>query len=186
MRKSTHSRKTFGFTSCGDILAKLEREVARLDTAKTLEEAADHASNAAVTAWHLSEWAWAALKKGGHIGQGVDWADKGEFQKWLTSEGCVELQHCQALANSFKHLGHDSSASDSDFAPQAGPAIGEWINSRGEKWTWVNSMGEPVYFTIGNDSTWWVVEGDKKYPASQLFSEVARFWQSFLDRYAIR
>jgi hypothetical protein len=52
--------------------------------------------------------------------------------------------------------------------------------------TWVNSMGEPVYFSSGNDATWWVVEGDKKYLASQLFSEVARFWQSFLDRYTIR
>ena len=47
--------KDFGFTSCRDILAKLERELGRLDTAKTLKEAADHASNAAVTAWHLSE-----------------------------------------------------------------------------------------------------------------------------------
>ena len=71
MRKSTHSRKTFGFTSRRDILAKLERELGRLDTAKTLEKAADHASNAAVTAWHLSEWAWAALKKGGLIGKDV-------------------------------------------------------------------------------------------------------------------
>lgn len=185
MRKSTHRRKLFGFTSCGDILAKLERELARLDTAKTLEEAADHASNAAVTAWHLSEWAWAALKKGGLIGKDVAWKNKGEFQKWLTTEGCTELRHCEMLANSFKHLGHDPGSGDSDFTPQAGPAIGEWINSRGEKGTWVNSTGEPVYFTSGNDSTWWVTEGDKKYLASELFVEVVEFWRGFLDRYAI-
>ena len=123
MRRSTHNPKTFGFTSCSDVFAKLERELARLRSAKNLEEAADHASNAAVTAWHLSEWAWAALKKGNHINHGVDWANIGSFQKWLTTEGCAQLQHCQVLANSFKHLGHDSSASDSDFTPEAGPLL---------------------------------------------------------------
>jgi hypothetical protein len=185
MRKSPQGRKTFGFTSCGDILAKLERELARFDTAKTLEEAADHASDAAVTAWHLSEWAWAALKKSVQIGDGFAWADKGEFQKWLTSEGCAELQHCRTLANSFKHLGHDSSASDSDLTPQPGPAIVEWTNSRGEKVNWANSMGEPIYFTSGHDLKWWVTEGDKKYLACELFVKVVEFWRGFLDRYAI-
>src|ERR1700756_5931958 len=117
------------------------------------------------------------LEERGLIGKDVAWKDKGEFQKWLTSEGCAELQHCRTLANSFKHLGHDSSASDSDFTPQAGPAVGEWINSGGEKGTWVNSMGEPVYFTSDNDSTWWIVEGDKKYLASELFVKVVEFWR---------
>jgi hypothetical protein len=185
MSRSTRSRKTFGFTSCGDVLAKLERELTRLHSAKNLEDAADHASNAAVTAWHLSEWAWAALKKGAHIGHGVYWVNKGSFQEWLTTEGCTQLQHCQVLANSFKHLGHDSSASDSDFTPQPGPAIVEWINSRGEKVNWVNSMGEPVYFTSGSDSTWWITEGDKKYSANQLFGKAIGFWRDFLDQYAI-
>ena len=106
MRRSTHNPKTFGFTSCSDVFAKLERELARLHSAKNLEETADHASNAAVTAWHLPEWAWAALKKGNHINHGVDWANIGSFQKWLTTEGCTQRQHCQVLANSFKSLGH--------------------------------------------------------------------------------
>jgi hypothetical protein len=193
MRKSTSSRKTFGFTSCGDILAKLERELARLDTAKTLEEAADHATNAAITAWHLSEWAWAALRKGGVIGKGFGWANKGEFQNWVTTEGCTELQHCEMLANSFKHLGHDPCANDydydydydSDLTPQPGPAIVEWTNSRGEKVSRANLMGEPVYFTSGHGLKWWVTEGDKKYLASELFVKVVEFWRGFLDRYAI-
>lgn len=185
MRKSTHSRKTFGFTSFGDVLAKLDRELARLHSAKSLEDAADHASNAAVTAWHLSEWAWAALRKGGHIGPGSRWHSVKEFQEWLIVEGCIELGHCLLLANSFKHLGHNSSKSVADFTAQSGPAIVEWVSSRGEKNTFVNSKGEPIYFTSGSDSQWWITEGDKKYSANQLFGKAMGFWRDFLDRYAI-
>jgi hypothetical protein len=185
MRKSPGSPKTFGFTSCGDIFAKFERELHRLDSANTLEDAADHATNAAVTAWHLSEWAWVALKKGGLIGKGVAWTNKREFQNWLSTEGCNELQHCEMLANSFKHLGHDPSAGDLDLTPQLGPGIVEWTNSRGEKVNWVHSMGEPVYFTRGHDLKWWVTEGNKRYLASELFVKVVEFWRDFLDRYSI-
>jgi hypothetical protein len=55
--------RTFGITSCREMLAKLGREISHLETAKTLEDAADHGTNAAVTAWHLGDWIWVTIKQ---------------------------------------------------------------------------------------------------------------------------
>ncbi len=53
---------TFGLISCRGMLAKLEREIARLEAAKSLADACDHGTNAAVTAWHLVDWTWSAFE----------------------------------------------------------------------------------------------------------------------------
>src|ERR1700738_2061197 len=59
----TNKFRTFGTTSCRDMLAKLAREVSRPEAAKALEDAADHGTNAAVTAWHLVDWIWVTIKQ---------------------------------------------------------------------------------------------------------------------------
>jgi hypothetical protein len=41
---------------------KLERELERLASATDRDELVDYGLNAAVTAWHLTEWIWADIK----------------------------------------------------------------------------------------------------------------------------
>src|SRR5258708_12819513 len=149
--------KTFRLTSCRDVLAKLDRELARLDTARTLEDACDHSTNAAITAWHLVDWTWSALKKDKQLSDrianandlGGRWSGINEFQGWVLGHGCSELRHCQMITTSFKHSGLSSKADDPDFAAQPGPVEVQWVNASGQPFTWVNSAGEPFSWSAG-------------------------------------
>jgi hypothetical protein len=180
--------KTFGLTSCRDVLAKLDRELARLDTARTLEDACDHSTNAAISAWHLVEWTWSALKKDKQLSDritnandlGVRWREIDEFKKWLLEHGCSELRHCQMITNSFKHLDRSSKPRDPDFATQRGPLFMGQV-------TLVSATGEPkpIYVALGNYSEWYIIEDDKKYLINSLLKAVQHFWHTFLNLYAI-
>jgi hypothetical protein len=184
MRRAAPIQKTFGFRSARQMLDKLQREVIRIESAQTIEDAADHCSNAAVTAWHLFEWTWALLK--GERAQEKGWHKREDFETWLLSSGCPELQHCQILTTSFKHSSHEPKPGNPKFEAQPGPVPGQWTNIRGEIGTWVNSTGEPGYFVVGDESEWWIVEGEKKYLARHLFGKVAEFWRNFLDQHSIQ
>jgi hypothetical protein len=183
--------KTFGLTTYRDVLAKLDRELERLDAAETLKDAADHGTNAAITAWHLVDWTWSALKSDSQLCDriakdlGARWNEPNEFKRWLVEHGCRELRHCQMITTSLKHSGFNSKPSDPDFTALPGPVSAEWVNDRGEIGTWINAAGDPVYWTVGNDSEWWIIEGDQNHSANLLLRKVRDFWWRFIERYAI-
>ena len=52
---------TFDLETCRDLLDKLDRELKRIRGTNNRLELADHGYNFAITAWHISEWAWAAM-----------------------------------------------------------------------------------------------------------------------------
>ena len=54
--------KTFGINSSRDMLEKFKREIERLAGSITRQEVVDHGLNAAMIAWHLTDWAWKEIK----------------------------------------------------------------------------------------------------------------------------
>src|SRR5258708_34534766 len=54
--------KTFAINSSRDMLEKLKREIGRLAGSIIRQEIIDHGLNAAMTAWHLTEWTWREIQ----------------------------------------------------------------------------------------------------------------------------
>jgi hypothetical protein len=50
--------RTLEFREAADFLQKLNREIARVRDVKETTDVIDHATNAAMTAWHLTDWVW--------------------------------------------------------------------------------------------------------------------------------
>lgn len=53
---------TFRPTSAEDVIAKLRREIERIEPPVELEFVADHVNDAFRTAWHVHDWIWNAIK----------------------------------------------------------------------------------------------------------------------------
>ncbi len=104
-----------GWGSPFDIVCKLEREMERMQDAKTLRDFVEHTMNFALTANHMIEWVWAVLQL-----DPVDDRAKFERDSWVAAIGfkpkkikqvklwaksqCPELDYCRQLANATKHL----------------------------------------------------------------------------------
>jgi hypothetical protein len=156
------------------------REVCRLEAAKTLEDAADHGTNAAVTAWHLSDWVWNAAKQNRQVLNQIPMAagsgqlDCKKFKEWLLENLVPALKICQIITTSSKH----SAEFEGEFYVQPQWVEISLVNEADEKLTFVNTAGESLRFV--NASRWLIVAGGKEYPALELFKEVHKFWASFL------
>lgn len=113
-----HAKQTFDLHSCRDMLNKLEREMKRLREAKKRTDVADHAFNAAMTAWQLTDWVardlWIERKRPRSQDTPpdmtrdlpVDGDDPKQMAKALkkyVKEKCPELAICQTFANASKH-----------------------------------------------------------------------------------
>jgi hypothetical protein len=180
-----NENRRFGINSCRDMLGKLEREISRLEVARTLEDAGDHGTNAAVAAWHLVDWTWSALKENRQIlyritaeaarGQ----LDDCKFKQWICEDPrCPSLEICQKITNSFKHSIDDEANSN---LKQEWVEV-YWTGAEGQNLTFTGARGEELSFV----NAWLIVDGENKYPALELFKEVHKFWSEFLDRYAIQ
>jgi hypothetical protein len=54
--------KTFAINSSRDMLEKLKREIERLAGSIIRQEVVDNGLNAAMTAWHLTDWTWREIE----------------------------------------------------------------------------------------------------------------------------
>lgn len=100
----------FERTSAKDVLEKLRREIARIESASDREIARDHVTNAFWTAWHLHEWVWDALSERPELKptvlnyrgideDGID--DQRTFGATL-AQRFVPLKICRVIATSSK------------------------------------------------------------------------------------
>src|ERR1051325_3230026 len=102
---------TFEATSATDVLAKLHREIDRIESGGDHESVRDHVVNAFWTAWHFHGWLWdavkdkpelkdAVLKYRGLDGEVLD--SKLSFGSAL-AERFVPLRICRLIATSPRH-----------------------------------------------------------------------------------
>src|SRR5713101_5536257 len=101
--------QTFAYESCRDLLDKLEREIDRYRTSVRddagVEELKDIAFNAAVTAWHLSDWVFNDLTPAQRRKLGFN--KPSDLQKYAR-ENCRALYLCRYAATASKHWAVDS------------------------------------------------------------------------------
>lgn len=103
---------TFEETSAKDVLAKLHREIARIDSGVDHDHVSDHVVNAFWTAWHLHEWLWAAIREKPELKEAVlkyrgldgeDIDNRLSFGMAL-SDRFVPLKICRVIATSPRHV----------------------------------------------------------------------------------
>src|SRR5262249_15656089 len=90
-------------------LEKLKREIERLAGSIIRQEIVDHGLNAAMTAWHLTEWTWREIQ--GSIPRirsvtekaGTSIRELKQFQQFVKRD-CAELAYCEGIAISTKHF----------------------------------------------------------------------------------
>ena len=101
--------KTLAINSSRDMLEKLKREIERLAGSIIRQEIVDHGLNAAMTAWHLTEWTWREIQ--GSIPRirsvtekaGTSIRELKQFQQFVKRD-CAELPYCEGIAISTKHF----------------------------------------------------------------------------------
>src|SRR5262245_56502036 len=85
------------------MLEKLKREIERLAGSIIRQEVVDHALNAAMTAWHLTDWTWREIQ--GSIPRlrtftaraGTPIRESKQFQEFV-KRNCAELAYCEGIA----------------------------------------------------------------------------------------
>lgn len=150
--------QNFSFETSVDIIWKLYWEIARLDHA-TPHDVIDmkcFAFNAAITAWQLSDWIFEDMSAEQRRQFGISTS---AALKNLACEQCRALHLCRQIATASKHrvvkVHYDDSIStkiDLDRTDRD-----HW-----PKWGLV------------------IIDGDKSYPAIDVFEEARMYWYKFL------
>src|SRR5262245_22906826 len=100
--------KTLAINSSRDMLEKLRREIDRLAGSIIRQEIVDHGLNAAMTAWHLTDWVWREIQGSTRrptltARAGAPIRELKQFQE-LVKRNCAELPYCEDIAISTNHL----------------------------------------------------------------------------------
>jgi hypothetical protein len=109
LREPQVTPKTFAINSSRDMLEKLKREIERLAGSIIRQEVVDHGLNAAMTAWHLTDWTWKEIKDSSQLRSLTARArmpirELKQFQEFVKRD-CAELAYCEGIAVSTKHFG---------------------------------------------------------------------------------
>ena len=182
--------KTLAINSSRDMLEKLKREIERLAGSIIRQEIVDHGLNAAMTAWHLTEWTWREIQ--GSIPQirsvtekaGTSIRELKQFQQFVKRD-CAELAYCEGIAISTKHftflklpvfstkvterfkinpdpIGKDGGATRHQFSP----------------------TGETVSYTA-QASELWITDGRSLTSAAEVLEGAFQWWRKFIDEMSI-
>jgi hypothetical protein len=131
-RKGANPR-TLEFRTAADFLQKLSREISRVSDANDATDVVDHATNAAMTAWHLTDWVWHDIEKDKTASPfrliasiaGKPIRSLHDFQTFVR-EASVDVLYCESIAVSSKHFG----SSGPEFSSAVQPRTEETRDAR--------------------------------------------------------
>jgi len=177
--------KTLAMQSSRDMLEKLKREIDRLAGSIIRQEIVDHGLNAAMTAWHLTDWAWREIQSSTRLptltaSAGAPIRDLKQFQE-LVKRNCAELAYCEGIAISTKH-----------FAFSKLPVFSTKVTERfkiGQVPISKDGVATPHQFSpIGENITYtaqaaelWITDGRSLAPAAEILENAYQWWRKFID-----
>ena len=186
-RFSSSRSATFDLVSCRDLLKKLEREIGRIKQATDRPEVCDHGTNAAFTAWHLTDWVWADVKDNWQIraaiakqaGRAANNFNLEELQDYVAG-GSKDLEICRIIATASKHVGWEI-LGDVQELTATGSARG--LNATGSARSALNIIGDPPV-----PSKRWILKikiDGQSSEALPVFRNAFKYWQSFIEEHHI-
>ena len=182
--------KTFAIYSSRDMLEKLKREIERLAGSIIRQEVVDHALNAAMTAWHLTDWTWREIQGSTLVLRAL--AARGrtpirelkQFQGFVKRD-CAELAYCEGIAISTKH-----------FAFSKLPVFSTKVTERfkispvptskdgGATLHQFSPTGESISYTA-QAAELWISDGRSLTPAAEILENAYQWWRKFIDEMSI-
>jgi hypothetical protein len=156
--------KTFALDNCRELLRKLEREIKRFGQDRTdIEARIDHAFNAVVTAWHLSDWVFADMTE----------EQKLKLQIFSLPElkahalQCRAIRLCRQAATASKHWEVTNFPDPNVAVIVTATPIGDTTVS------WPSIYIAPDWYL-------YFVDAQKTLEAEQVFEEALHFWTEFI------
>jgi hypothetical protein len=186
--KGAANPPTFGLRTPEDLIAKLERELARLGAARKPADMIDHGLNFAISAWHMAEWIAKndTCREALRVNlQTTDTDAQGLRKKLekLALSKCPELECCRVIASSAKHLQCTRPPPrDPTFMANEAPAEVGWVNNRNESITFCNNEGNLITWM---SSLCTVHEGNRRQ-ATEIFEQVLAWWRSFVVQLKVK
>ena len=181
--------KTFAINSSRDMLEKLKREIERLAGSIIRQEVVDHGLNAAMTAWHLTDWTWKEIKDSPRLRSltaraGTSIRELKQFQEFVKRD-CAELAYCEGIAVSTKHFGFSklpvfSTKVTERFKISPDP-IGK---DGGGNLHEFSPTGESISYTA-QASELWITDGSSRTPAAEILENTFQWWRKFIDEMSL-
>ena len=180
--------ETFALDSSRDMLEKLKRELERLAGSIIRQEVVDHGLNAAMTAWHLTDWTWRKIQAS--IPQhriltaraGTPIKELKEFQEFVKRD-CTELAYCEGIAVSTRHFAFSKLPVFSTKVAERfkiGPApIGKDGGATRHPPT-----GESISYTT-QASELWITDERSLTLAAETLENACQWWRKFIDEMSI-
>jgi hypothetical protein len=182
--------KAFAIDSSRDMLEKLKREIERLSGSIIRQEVVDHGLNAAMTAWHLTDWTWREIKDStprlrnltARAGRPI--RELKQFQAFV-KRNCTELANCEGIAVSTKHFAFSKLPMFSTKVTERftiGPdAIGKDGRATMQQFS---PTGEGISYTA-QASELWISDGRSLTLAAETLENAFRWWRKFIDELSI-
>jgi hypothetical protein len=181
--------KSLAMQSSRDMLEKLKREIERLAGSIIRQEVVDHGLNAAMTAWHLTDWTWKEIKDSSRLRSLTARArmqirELKQFQEFVKRD-CPDLAYCEGIAVSTKHFGFSklpvfSSKVAERFKISPHP-IGK---DGGGKQHEFSPTGESISYTT-QASELWITDGSSLTPAADILENTFQWWRKFIDEMSL-
>ena len=182
--------KTFAINSSRDMLEKLKREIERFAGSIIRQEVVGHGLNAAMTAWHLTDWTWREIQ--GSIPRlrsltaraGKPIKELKQFQEFV-KRNCAELAYCEGIAVSTKHFAFSKLPVFSTKVTERFRISSDPIGKDGGATLHQFSLtGGTVNYTV-QASELWITDGRSLTLAAEVLEGAFQWWRKFIDEMSI-
>jgi hypothetical protein len=182
--------KTFAINSSRDMLEKLKREIERFAGSIIRQEVVGHGLNAAMTAWHLTDWTWREIQ--GSIPRlrsltaraGKPIKELKQFQEFV-KRNCAELAYCEGIAVSTKHFAFSKLPVFSTKVTERFRISPDPIGKDGGATLHQFSLtGGTVNYTV-QASELWIIDGRSLTLAAEVLEGAFQWWRKFIDEMSI-
>jgi hypothetical protein len=177
--------KMLAMQSSRDMLEKLRREIDRFAGSIIRQEIVDHGLNAAMTAWHLTDWAWREIQDSTRrptltVRAGATIREVKQFQEFV-KRNCAELAYCEGIAISTKHFAFSklpvfSTKVTERFKIDAVPISKGGIATRHQ----FSPIGESITYTA-QAAELWITDGRSLTPAAEVLEHAFQWWHKFIN-----
>ena len=176
--------KTLAMQSSRDMLEKLRREIDRLAGSIIRQEIVDHGLNAAMTAWHLTDWVWREIQGSTRrptltARAGAPIRELKQFQE-LVKRNCAELAYCEGIAISTKHFTFSKLPMFSTKVTERFKINPDPISKDGATPHQFSPTGETVTYTA-QAAELWITDGTSLTPAAEVLEHTFQWWRKFLN-----
>jgi hypothetical protein len=177
--------KTLAMQASRDMLEKLRREIDRLAGSIIRQEIVDHGLNAAMTAWHLTDWAWREIQGSTRLPTltaraGAPIRELKQFQE-LVKRNCAELAYCEGIAISTKHFAFSklpvfSTKVTERFKIGPVPISKDGVAALDQ----LSPIGENITYTA-QAAELWITAGRSLTPAAEVLEHAFQWWRKFIN-----